>query len=996
MHTADVARRVTAATFVGREDELRRLAAAADDAHHGGQLVVLGGDAGIGKTRLLAEACARHRTSGGLAVVGGCVDVGSGGAGYAPLIEVLRQLRVELGAELEEVLARDAPDLVPLVDRGTQGREVPQGAVLAQTVALLGWLGERSPGSMIVFEDLHWADASTHDLVRYLARNLPAVDVVLVLTYRTDDLHRRHPLRPLLSELQRAPEVEQLALAGMTRSELTMLLAAVTGSVPPDAVVDEVLARSEGNPFYAEELLAARAASEPMPSTVRDAILGRVARLEDPTPAILREAALLGDDIDARLLAAVTGRAVDDVSEALHEAVAHQILTAEPDRCRFRHALVREAMYDDLLPGERQRLHEVAAGVIETRADLLGATDHVRWALLAHHWTAADDQPNAFRASVRAAAAADAVGALADAAHHYRRACQLWSRVPDATAAAGMDQPELLARASASVGHAGAPGEAVSLVEQALDLLDTEVDPERRAALLLRLGEHRWAACDADGSGEARAAAAALVAGRPATEQQALTLCALGRWEMLVDRFRDAEVTLGRALDAAALVGSDVARAEALTALGFVLVKRGRPDEGVAAGIEALELATGVGAPDEQGRAHIMLTATLLAASRFEEAADRALDGLEHARRAGMLAFDGVLLAYNRAYGLWALGRWDDAAELVGDDLDDSAVNQPFGTTGLVLAARIAHARGDTGSAARHVARSLASPDSGGRVSPEVLAVAAILAAGEGRYAEARAQYSLALEAAEASEDLSLVLSVGAAATEIEAEAAEAAGLGGPGRRADVAAAQAACDAVLDRCERVVASGVEHGAALSPEAAAHLATAEAARERAWGRHHPDQWAEVGARWDALGCVHPAAVARLREADAVLRTRGNRDRAARAARRALATAEELGAAPLADEIRLLAQRGRLDLAAPPAEPEPAADPVGALGISARERQVLGLLAVGQTNRQIADALYISDKTASVHVTHLLRKLGVASRVEAAAIGQRLGLGAGDAD
>ena len=988
-HTEHVARRVTCPSFVGREAELRRLEEVAEAALDESQFVLLSGDAGVGKTRLIEEACTRARARGRLAAVGGCVDLGDVGAGYAPLTEVLRRLRTDLGPEvMDRVLHDTAPELLPLLNGGHLGQLVLQGAVLARTVALMEELGSRFPGLIIVFEDIHWADASTRDLVAFLAGYLRTAKVALVVTYRADDIHRRHPLRPLLSEMTRSKMVEQLRLGGMTRSELTVLLAGVAGSVPSDAVVDEVMARSEGIPFYAEELMASRTGSEPLPPTVRDAILARIARLTEPVQDLLRKAALLGGHIDERLLAVVAERPIGEVVEALREAIAHQFLVAEPDGCRFRHALVREALHDDLLPGERHRLHEAAATAIDAQPELGGCAEHVRWALLAHHWGAAQDQPNAFAASVRAGITAEEVGALANAAAHYQQALDLWSRVPYPERAAGMTRPELLVRAADVVSHSGSPAQAVRMTESALALLGDATDPETRAVVLERLGHHRWAACDTEGSGKAREEAVALLEDRPASEAQALSLAALGRHQMLTDRFVEAVSTLHRALAVAASTGSQSARSSALSGLGYALAKLGRVDEGVDVARQSLEIAQHWGTADDIGRAYVNLTATLTAASRCEEAAAMAAEGLDHARRAGMLASDGVLLAYNRADALYWLGRWDEAAALVASDGTD--VGRPYGSSGAVIAARIAFWRGEWDNAESQRDRALA-PVGSSSVTPQALLCAAQIAGGHGRFDEARRPCADAWEVLGSSEDLHFAAMVASVALEVEADRIEASRMRGRRGEAEAAEARALSAEWHGRICRLAAGLRERGVRPWRDAVAQLAVADAEHERACGVWEPDQWAAVAVRWEELGYAHPAAIARYREADAVLRVRGNRERAGAAARTALATASDLRAAPLGEQLRLLAQRGRLDLVQPETTQRAAKDPLTDLGISRREGEVLGLLGLGRTNRQIADELFISEKTASVHVTHLLRKLNVASRVEAAAVAQRVGLG-----
>lgn len=995
VHTSPMAKRVTCPTFVGRDEELSRLDAVAEAATLESQLVLIGGDAGLGKTRLITEACARRRARGGVTAIGGCVDLGHVGSGFAPLLEVLRSVRADLGAEsLERMLLRAAPELLPLLTGGSDGREVRQEAVLTHTLALFEELGEQSPGLLVVFEDLHWADASTRDLVAYLARNLRAAKVALVLSYRADDLHRRHPLRPLLVELGRSPTVERLQLTGMTRSELTVLLTGVAGSVPSDAIVDDLLARSEGNPFYAEELFAATSRGGSLPATLREAILAGVARLAEPVQAALREAAVLGGSIDERVLARMAGRSVPEVDSMLREAVAHQILVADAGRCRFRHALVREALYEELLPAERQRLHEAAAEAISTGPEQSSVPDHLRWALLAHHWGEAEDQPNAFAASVRAAMCAEQIGALADAADHYQRADQLWPRVPDPVTAAGMQRSDLLVRAADAVSHAGLPARAASMVMAALGLLGNDSEPESRAIVLQRLGDHLWAACDSAGSGNAQEAAVALLAGRPPSEAQALALAALGRHQMLTDHFIEAEVTLRKALVVATATGSLSARCSALSGIGFALAKLGQVDEGVDALRESLAIAERYGTADDIGRAYVNLSATLTAASRCTEAADVARDGLEHARRAGMLASDGVLLTYNRAEALYLLGSWDAAAELI---MAGSITNdRPHGSLGAVLVFRLAFHRGQSGRAAEYRDLALALVGEGAARAPEALTCAAQIAGRERRFEDARGHIADAMALGETTDDVLLAASIAAIGLEIEVDRVEMALLRGRRGGAPAQEARDVSDKLLHRVRTVVDRLDQRGFSLGRDAIAQLATMEAEHARVWGDSNPDHWAAVADRWDALAFPYPVAVARLREAEAVLRIRGSRERASHAARLALSTADRLGAAPLAEQVRLLAQRGRLDLIESPEDIATATDPLSELGVSQREREVLDLVAAGRTNRQIADALYISQKTASVHVTHLLCKLGVASRIEAAALAQRLGLGASPPD
>jgi DNA-binding CsgD family transcriptional regulator len=984
VHTEAVAKRVTCPTFVGRESELSHLEHAAEAAKGGTQLVLIGGDAGVGKTRLIDELCRRLAAGGGVAAVGGCVDLGDVGIGYGPLVEVVRRLRAVLGVEVvDSLLGEVAPELCPLVIGARDGGEVRPGAVLEQTLALLEACGERSPGLVVVLEDLHWADASTRDLVSFLARKLRTAKVALVISYRADDIHRRHPVRPLISELTRSPAVEHIRIAGMTRSELTMLLAGITGRVPADSAVDEVLARSEGNPFYAEELIAVRTGTGALPDSVRDAILARVGRLAEPVQAVLREAALVGGIVDDRLLSAAAGRSINEIGEALREAVAHHIMVLERDGCRFRHALMREAVYDELLPGERQRLHETTATLLAAQPDLAGGPEHVRWALLAYHWGAAGEQPKCFAASVRAGLETQKVGALADANAHFARALELWPSVTDAQALAGVDQPGLLLQAASCAGHVS-PARAVALTESAVALLGDGGDSDRRAGALERLGHYCWAVGDRQGMGDARRQAVALVADRPPSEVQAVALLAFGRQLGLEDRFVEAESALLRALTVAAITDSQRVRAGALATMGSVLSSLGRVDDAIAAADEAVEIVEIVeacGTPDDIMLVYANATATYLLVGRYDDAARLAVAGVEHARRFGMLASVGAHLAGIAAGALFQLGRWDEALATIAANY--SVTQGMYGRGGALVAARIALWQGRIDDADEYVGRALAASGPDGYY--EATLCAAQLAAARGSFDDARRHAATAFDAVVTTDDIAYL---GAVALGIEADRVEAVRLGGRRSDADVEQARAVANELLSRTWDSIERAVANGATVMPEAAAWQLFAEANHARAHGRSDADQWADAADRFEALTLPHPAAMARFHEADALLRDRGRRQRAAVAARTALATAERLGAAPLTDQIRLLAQRGRLDLAESPEPNVVDPDPLQALGISAREAEVLRLLGVGRTNRQIADELYISEKTASVHVTHLLRKLGVANRMEASTIAQRL--------
>ncbi len=938
--------------------------------------VLISGDAGIGKSRLITEAAAQARSEGFIVALGGCLQLGEVSVAYAPLVEALRDLRVQLGEdELDALAGPGLAEIGALFGEGEGSTRPPSGSssLFEHLLAFLTRLGQRQP-VMLVFEDMHWADASTRDLVAFLGRNLRSAAVALLLSYRADELHRRHRLRPLVADLEREPHVEQIALDGLDRAELVSLLGEISDDALPDAAVDELLARSEGNPFYVEELIAAGGMGRGLPATLADVILGRVAMLSERTQAVLHDAAVLGHEVDDALLADVTGQPLDVVITALREAVYDQLLAIEGDACRFRHALVREALYDDMLPGERERMHVAAAQAVQTSSRL---SEQARWASIAYHWDAAHDPPQAFEASVRAGIEAEKVYALADAAEQFERALRLHDRVPDADSLAGMTRADLLVRAADAVQASSRTSRSIVLAEAALRELGDDAPPEARALVLVRIGLSNWTQHHGAASVAAYERAVAILDGRPPSRERARALAALGQSLMLRNLYRDAEATLRQAIDIATQVGARDVEGHALCSLGPSLAGLGHIDEGVTAVRRARELSAEFGS-DDVSRTYVNEAHSLyIGGRRYDEAAKVAAEGVEYAIQHGQQSHYGEAIAGNAIAALICAGRWHDAERVRADP------RVPGGDPYLelrFLALLLGQGRYD--EARRLVRESLDSTAEADDVQfrAQALLLAGELAAIDQRWDDARDLVSQALDMASRTDDQFYSAQILGAAMSIEADRAEATHGG--------AAERTVADRLAERVRAFPAVVTALGADLLPESRAWLATADAQHERLLGRDTAAGWAAVADIWDDVGQPYPAATARYRQADALLRGRGDRDDAARVARDALRIAERLGAEPLAARIRQLAQRGRLELSADGAQA--VRDPAAALNVTPREIDVLRLLADGRTNRQIGEALFISEKTASVHVTNLLRKLGVPNRVEAAAIAQRVGL------
>jgi predicted ATPase len=447
--------RVASPTFVGRVEELQTLEAARRRAADGAPAVVLvGGEAGVGKTRLTSELTVRGATDGTRVLVGGCVPVGDGAFPYAPIVETLRALIADLGADAVRGLvgpswpevarllpALGAPDRIGLSDQAAQAR------LFELLLGLFGRLSEQGP-LVLVVEDVHWADRSTRDLLAFLVRNLRRERVLVVVTYRNDEPGQQR-LGPYLAELDRNSSVERIELSRLDQAQTTAQLVGILGAAPAADLVEAVFARSEGNPFFTEELLAVlRAGSGELPATLRDLLRGRVQTLPDHARQVLTVVAVAGRRVPHPLLASVAGLDDRRLDRALRAAVAHQLLVTRPgqDDYEVRHALLGEVIAGDLLPGERSRLHARYARALTDQLELAGVPTEVAAAELAVHWDAAGEPTRALPARVNAGMAAERGPAFTEAHQHFARALELWGQVPDPGRPAGLDRVGLLAR----------------------------------------------------------------------------------------------------------------------------------------------------------------------------------------------------------------------------------------------------------------------------------------------------------------------------------------------------------------------------------------------------------------------------------------------------------------------------------------------------------------------------------------------------------------------
>ncbi|MEU7338876.1 MULTISPECIES: AAA family ATPase [unclassified Streptomyces] len=1005
--------------FVGRADELGVLREALARAAGGSgartpgtgepQALLLGGEAGVGKTRLIEEFATVADREGAVFAVGGCVEIGADGLPFAPFSTALRALRRLLPDELaaaaagqEDELARLLPELGE-TDRGRRPDEEGMARLFELTARLL----ERVAADrtvVLALEDLHWADASTRHLLAYLFRTLRSGRLVVVATYRADDIHRRHPLRPLLAELDRLRTVRRIELGRLTRAEVGRQIAGILAHEPDPAQVDEIFERSDGNAFFVEELAVAahQGCRTGLTDTLRDLLLVRVEGLPESAQRIARIVAEGGSTVEYRLLAAVARLAEDDLIDALRAAVGANILLASPggDGYRFRHSLVREAVSDDLLPGERSRFSRRYAEALEADPTLVPADE--RATRLASYWYHAHDAAKALPAVLDASVEARCRHAHSEQLRLLERAMELWEAAPEPVRAAlrpvdyvevfppcghdpaAPDLPaplrylDLMAEAAVAGRLSGERERALKITKRALHVLEDGCDPLRAAWFWVQRSRLVTAQARGDGWQEL-ATARDLVRGLPPSEVHAEVLSLVAAWCMLHEPGPGALFAAERAVEYARMVGARDIELNARLTLGGLMVDAGDIEAGITEMYQVKEQVPTHGASLVAGRLHINLPSHLESVGRSREAVPILRQGTELARRNGLVDTEAWVWG-NLAESLCSLGRWDEAAEAARNALGVGVSGKPSGSGALRLA-DLAVERGDLAEAARRLEAARAHFGTHDPMPQHALPLARStirVATEQGRLLDARTTLEQALEGGfpPGTQRYGWPLLLAAATAEADARGLPAAEAG---RDKTVGGVREAA--------RTLATG-------APVWHAYERWVRAELRRAEGLSDPHDWTEVVSAFECLERPYDLARVRRRLAGSLLAAGAGEEERARATellRLARAAADHLGARPLVDAVELLAQRARLALgkAPGPCAPDPV-DPARALGLTSRERDVLRLVAAGRSNRQIAEELFISPKTASVHVSNILAKLGVSGRGEAAALAHRLRL------
>lgn len=960
--------RDSAGHFVDRGRELAQLDAVLARAVDGEpSLVVVAADAGVGKTRLLAEFASRVA---GHVLWGTCLPMGERGVPFAPIAEALRAL----GAD-PQLRERVPAALTPLVSDGSEpGRALSRSQLFQAILDLVEDLASREP-TVLVVEDLHWADQSTRDLLTFLVPNLRSQRLLVVGSCRTDDLRRDHPLRPILAELARHPHVQRIDVPSFTPNQVADQLTYLTGRGPTAATLDLVMSRTQGNAYFVEELVAAGLDGRELPASLRELLLVRADVVPPPARRLLRIASLAESEVGDTLLAAVSGMPLDEVRAHLHEAIDAQLIVSTPGGVRFRHALLREALQQDLLAGERTEYHAAYARVLRAR-DGSGTSGYTAApAQLAYHVQEAGEVAEAMGAWIAAATAAEAVFAFAEAHQHLSKALAAWDAVDKPERRAGMTRLDLLARAAEDAFLGGDAERACDLARTAISGTDEVAAPRVAGVLYERLSRYLRDTAERDQIYEMIERAVQLVPAAPPSVERARVLAGQAGRLSTLGRLREVRAILEEAVEMARAVGSALVECEALNTLGVVTCYLDDDAAGLAQIGKALELARACGDSQQQMRAYWNLAVCTAEAGRWEEAIGHYRAAIAALPRLGLAHLVPELYAY-AAQDLVTLGRWDEAQALV-DEVGSRDPSHRDNATAIELLV----GRGDVAEARRVIAamseRDIFTDEEDFAL---VMVNLAELETWEGNVAAARTAVDAALGHILDSDRPIAAARALTVALRCEADAADEA----RARRKpdDVERARARAATHLGHIREIVArSGPQRGWKREVRVLAAVCDGEWAR--ADGGPDPAAWSAAvrGAREMSMAYVF--AYAQTRHGEAVMAATGDRDRAARELRGAHQAACSLGAQPLRELIERLARRARIDIGVRGASDT-------AFGLTPREREVLGLVAQGASNRQIARTLFISEKTASVHVSNIIRKLGASSRGEAAAVAYRAGL------
>nr|WP_140008647.1 LuxR C-terminal-related transcriptional regulator [Nocardioides plantarum] len=845
-------------------------------------------------------------------------------------------------------------------------------------LAVLEAAARRAP-LLLVIEDTHWADQSTRDMLSFLLSRVDSGGFAVVASYRSDDLHRRHPLRRQVAEWSRLGGVERVNLSPLADDDVRSLVKQLVPGGLPESELSAVVARAEGNAFFVEELVSA--AAEPgtfIPADLADVLLVRLDRLDDDARQVVRAASASGRRVSHDLLEATSGLSAEALDHGLRGAVEMNVLVAERGAYAFRHALLGEAVYDDLLPGERARLHARYVAVLRDGSARGTAAE------LARHARLAMDRVTALQASVRAGNEASAVGGPDEAAYHYQQALEILSG--DLARGDGgdlgdhgIDLSKLVVKAADALVTSGDPERAIAVIGEQLERLPTDAPDTWRARMLSAQAAAIYIT-EVDNEIDPVILSAQAVALAPLGENglRARVLANHAKILAAYGRYDEAETAGVDALEIAERLDFHELASDAITTLSGL--KKAGPKEGLRAALEeAINRAVESEALDAELRGRFLLGRSYEDWGEFDEAERWFASGIERATDAGVpWAPYGFEARWQLSWIHLVRGEWDRALDLF---VVEGPVPPPIPRAMLnSMRLQILQHRGDDVTARVGGLRPFWR-----REGAVAIHAAAIEMIGAGRRDEP--------EAAVASYDEAVaVLSriwhewfsarIRLAAVTIGVLADAMAHRSGAEREVlvkEVDRLHTDGHIVLDRY-------TDPSGHWGPEGRAWVKRLDAETLRARWRSGLDApplevlvetWRETETLFADFGHVHELAVVRTRLAG-ILRASGDLAGARELGDLARAAAHELGARPLLDELQAIGS-------APAAR---AAETTATL--TAREREIIGHVADGRTNGEIARMLFISAKTVSVHVSNILAKLDASGRTEAAAIARRRGM------
>jgi DNA-binding CsgD family transcriptional regulator/tetratricopeptide (TPR) repeat protein len=976
------------APFVGREEEHREIRSVIDAARmNESRLLVISGEAGVGKSRLVHHGIEayEHRATLRVVVIN-CIDSGDSPLAFAPFLVALRRLERELDDDSRAQLIQPVREelsklaMVATTDAGPAVRL----QLFERFISLFEGLQGRTP-LLFVFENLHWADRSSLDLLGFILANREATRIGIIVTYRSDEPTDNEGFRRFVAQLGRHDNVRRLTLQRLDRATFRCHIANLAGANVDLTTEHEIWKRSQGNPFYAEELLAAINDGKPrnaLPATLREMLAERLRSVPAETQVMLRTMSAGGDVVSVdHAMAASAGTGGTSTQDHIRSAVNSGLLEydARLDTVRFRHALLREVAYDELLPAERRNIHRRWAAVVESSS--MAATQ--KSTELARHYLRADMREEAAEACLLAATYAERSGGYAEAAQHLGHAL-------DAGAAADNDalRLQILERIAKCSHLSGDNDQAVELTRSALHVgLST---PERVKALA-DLGCYLHAAGRSGEALDVHAEAARLIVDVDDAELEVEVLTAHAQSLSAMAAHREAVAVAREALAHCRQNELPYRESQILALLGHDLVVLGEIDEGTNALQQSLEFAERSGDASRIAESFRTLAAMLAGPlNRLDDALDVALTGITRVDQLGLDRHWGVALRSVVIDALFRLGRWAEA----GDYITDSLRRSPRGAADIDLRlsrAKLSLGSGDFAQAAvdleaveRLTARSVDL-----RYRIPLATLKSGLALWQRNPDEALLHVELGLTYVQETDDVWLfapLLWHGLRACGEQAEDAR--------MRGDVSAGELAVK-TAEHWKRMVEECAERSTAAGPlgllvRGYESLCAGELSRVQ--GVPDAQAWRSAVDAWSELGHPYPTAYCRFREGEAQSLGRRKRDGVEAALREAWSIAARMDALPLRMEIESVAKRAGVELHAADVVVELDAPPVielsaGTPSLTKREQQVLELVAAGEGNRAIANALFISEKTASVHVSNIMAKLGASSRAQVAAMVHR---------